>query len=113
MIIFKNPGSKLKINEDLEIYLYGVEEAEIGYHYIFKFDTNWGASIVKKYGTYGYEKDLWELAVIYFTDEYDYSLDYSNPITDDVLGWLSNEEVMDYLYKIKGFDFEPNLEEND
>ena len=41
----------------------------------------------------GYEEGLWELAVIYGRGINDFKLDYSTPITDDVLGRLTDEEV--------------------
>lgn len=52
-------------------------------------------------GSFGFEQDLFELGVIYFEDEYNYNLTYSTPITNNVIGCLSNEEVMNYLRKIK------------
>lgn len=52
-------------------------------------------------GSYGFEQDLFELGVIYFEDEYIYNLTYNTPIADNVIGYLSNEEVMDTLRKIK------------
>lgn len=51
-------------------------------------------------GSYGFEQDLFELAVI-FWDEYGYAISYNTEITNNVLGYLSNEEVMDTLRKIK------------
>lgn len=72
-------------------------------HYIFKFDNNYGASIVKGYGTYGYADDLWELGVVWFMfgDENKYHLTYSTPITDNVIGYLDDEEVRELLKQIK------------
>ena len=62
----------------------------------FRFPNNYGASVIKHYGSFGYQEDLFELAVLY-NDE----LTYSTPIADDVVGWLTNNEVLDYLEKIK------------
>lgn len=100
--------TELKIPDDLKPYLVSGEMEWLDspmarYHYIFKFDNNYGASIVKGYGTYGYEADKWELATIYFDGEY-YKLTYDNPVSNgDVVGWLSNNDVVDYLYMIKDF----------
>ena len=70
-----------------------------GIHYVFRFPNNYGASVVKFRGSYGYEQDLWELAVIYFDgDKYEPS--YSTPITRGVLGHLTDEDVVDALEKI-------------
>lgn len=69
--------------------------------WLFKFDNNYGASIVKRYGSYGFEDDLFELAVIYFENENEYHISYNTPITNDVIGWLTNNDVIRYLNKIK------------
>ena len=69
-----------------------------GMQKIFKFENNYGASLVSGYGTYGLE-----MAVIKFhgkeLDEWE--LCYDTPITDDVLGYLCPNEVNKYLKKIK------------
>ena len=70
-----------------------------GIHYVFRFPNNYGASVVKFRGSYGYEQDLWELAVIYFDGD-EYELSYSTPITCNVLGCLTDEAVVDALEKI-------------
>lgn len=70
------------------------------YNHKFKFENGYGASVIKHYGSYGYEKDLFELAVlIYDGDKFD--LCYNTPITDDVIGYLTNDEVLELLEKIK------------
>lgn len=71
--------------------------------YIFRFGNNYGASVVKGHGTYGYERDLWELGVIYFyrPDKNNYHLTYDTPITDDVEGYLTDEKVRELLKRIK------------
>jgi hypothetical protein len=69
---------------------------------IFKFPNNYGASVVLGPHTYGGSDGLFELAVVEFdpmTNEY--SICYNTPITDDVLGCLMYDEVLEYLYKIK------------
>ena len=56
--------------------------------------------------SYGWKRDLWELAVISNIEEtgkrVNFSLEYGTGITDDVVGNLTNEEVVNFLYKIKG-----------
>lgn len=74
-------------------------------HWIFKFENNYGASVIKHFGSYGFEEDLFELAVIYF-DGQNWELTYNTPITDNVIGHLTNNDVIRYLNKIK------NLKEN-
>lgn len=66
----------------------------------YRFPNDFGASVIKHSGSYGNKRGLWELAVLeYYKD--DWSLCYSTPITDNVLGWLNDEEVLETLEKIK------------
>lgn len=67
----------------------------------FRFENNYGASIIKHYGSYGYEEDLFELAVLYYDDKGESHITYNTPITEDVIGWLTNNDVIRYLNKIK------------
>ena len=67
-----------------------------GYHWSFMFPNGYGASVIKHRGSYGSEDDLFELAVLKDGE----GLCYSTPITDDVIGWLDNQEVLDLLKKI-------------
>ena len=77
------------------------EKIILGVHYIFKFENNYGASVVKTDSSYGGDQDLWELAVIRFNSYDNYELDYDTPITNDVLGYLTNDEVKELLRQIK------------
>lgn len=77
---------------------------DAGVHYTFRFSNGYGASIVKTLFSYGYARDLWELAVIYFTDEADdddWYITYDTPITDDVVGYLTNDKVLELLAEIR------------
>lgn len=72
------------------------------------FPNGYGASVVQGEGTYGYEKGLWELAVITWKEdaagEVDgkaFDLCYDTPITDNVLGYLSEDAVDELLVKIE------------
>ena len=86
----------------MEKYL--VLEGEIlgGVQKIYRFENDYGASVVKFPGSYGYEQGEWELAVIRFpSDNGNFSVTFTTPITDDVLGNLSWEEVEEHLKEIK------------
>ena len=72
-----------------------------GIQKIYRFENNYGASVIKTTGSYGHEKGLWELAVIFFTDREHYELCYETDITDDVIGYLILDEVDRILSKIK------------
>lgn len=67
------------------------------YAHRFKFENGYGASVVKHFGSYGYDDDLFELAVL---DEKG-NIIYDTPISDDVIGHLTNEEVLELLEKIR------------
>lgn len=73
--------------------------------YIYKFDNGYGASVVCQRGfgrilTYGSEEKPWELAVLKYNGE-DSDLCYETEITDDVLGYLTDEDVENYLKQIQ------------
>ena len=77
-------------------------ELKGGIQYLAKFENGYGASIIKHDYSYGGDRGFWELAVIIYEENgIDYSLSYSTPITDDVLGNLTESEVNNYLNKIK------------
>lgn len=67
-----------------------------GYQYIFEFPNGYSASIIKNKHSYGGRQGLWELAVV----DKDGNVLYDTPITDDVIGYLGDTQVSDYLYKI-------------
>lgn len=74
------------------------------YCHEFSFKNGYGASVVKHFGSHGYYKDLFELAVLKKMDNGDYELCFDTPITDDVIGYLTNDEVLDLLEKIKNLE---------
>ena len=74
------------------------------YSHRFRFENNYGASVIKHYGSYGFEEDLFELAVIKYNSKNKNSIGglcYDTPITNDVIGFLTNDEVLELLEKIK------------
>ena len=72
-----------------------------GIQYLFKFENNFGASVIKHLGSYGHEEDLWELAVVEYYRSGEWYLTYDTDITDDVIGCLTDEDVRELLTKIK------------
>ncbi len=74
------------------------------YSHRFRFENNYGASVIKHFGSYGFEGDLFELAVIRYNPKNKNSIGdlcYDTPITNDVIGYLTNDEVLELLEKIK------------
>ena len=67
-----------------------------GVHAMVTFDNGYGASIVKTDRSYGGEEGLYELAVLF-----DGLISYDTPITNDVIGFLTEDEVTELLQKIE------------
>ena len=67
---------------------------------IVQFPNGYGASIVQGLTTYGGPNGLYEIAVF----GKDGHITYDTPITNDVLGHLSEEEVEKTLLDIKNLD---------
>ena len=67
-----------------------------------QFENGYGASIVKHQYSYGGKDGLYELAV---TDK-DGQLTYETSVTNDVLGYLSEEDVERHVNEIK--NLQPN-----
>jgi len=59
------------------------------------FDNDYGVSVVKFDGSYGFP-NLWEVAIIYKG-----SLTYNTYITDDVLGCQTEQDVTDVMKKVQ------------
>lgn len=73
------------------------EQNDLGYpQTIYKFPNGYGASIIKlKYIYFGIE-----VAVLSFDEDGNWDIDYSTPITNDVIGGLSEEARDDVLQQI-------------
>ena len=56
--------------------------------------VGYGASVIKFPGSYGYENDLWELALLSDPNgDGNWNLEYTKLVNDDVLGNLTDNEV--------------------
>jgi hypothetical protein len=72
-----------------------------GSQVLHKFENGFGASVVQHEFSYGADEGLFELGVIKFENEDEWHLNYSTSVTDDVLGYLTEEDVQDLLTKIE------------
>lgn len=59
------------------------------------FKNGYGVSVIKFNGSYGYP-NFWEVAVMYKG-----SLTYDTPITDDVLGWQTEDDVTNVMKQVQ------------
>ena len=77
-----------------------------GVQAVVMFDNGYGASVIKTKYSYGGPSGLYELAVLragpgYPANPDDWSLEYSTPVTNDVLGYLSKRSVTAALKAIQ------------
>ena len=61
-----------------------------------EFDNGYGASVAQTPFSYGGNQDLYELAVLKYG-----LITYDTPITDDVIGYLTQQEVTDLMEQIQ------------
>ena len=66
-----------------------------GIQKLYQFPNGYGASVIKHKGSYGYDKGLWELAVLNEGE-----LCYDSEITGDVIGYLNDPQVDNILGQI-------------
>lgn len=77
-------------------YLVSISNYGFGLRYVFLFENGYGASVVKNIFSYGNTRNLFELAVLK-----DGQICYGTEITDDVIGYLTNRQVLRILERIK------------
>ncbi|MBF2681392.1 hypothetical protein [Listeria innocua] len=68
---------------------------------IYRFKNGYGASVIKEYMGPGVK-----LAVIQFTNDKNWELEYSTSVTNDVLRNLTHERLVEKLEEIKQMTFE-------
>jgi len=64
------------------------------------FDNGYGVSVIKSSNSYGGSDGLYEAAVLKVTDE-DLEITYDTPITSDVLGHQTVEDIDSLLFEIE------------
>jgi hypothetical protein len=74
-----------------------------GIQRLYRFPNGYGASVVRHQYSYGGDQGLWELAVVIYDGEdvESFHLCYDTPITDDVIGYLSEGGVDEILAQIE------------
>jgi hypothetical protein len=86
-------------------------EMEGGVQKLYRFDNDYGASVVRHNYSYGSREGLWELAVIQWEnytgleeDQGEYEIVYNTPVTDDVIGRLTWPMVAELLKQIEALE---------
>ena len=107
--------TKLVINDELRKYLYKeirrmTKETEelskifnrenFDYQWLFKFGDKYGVSVIKSCCSYGFDDDLFELATVYFVGD-KHGLCNLEGMDENPIGYLTNDEVIALLYKVK------------
>jgi hypothetical protein len=64
---------------------------------LYKFPNGYGASVIRHAFSYGGPAGFWELAVLDAAGK----LTYETPITSDVIGWQTDEQIEDLLRQIE------------
>ena len=64
------------------------------------FPNGYGVSVVQFPGSYGYEEGLYEVAILKGLEE-DWEICYDTPITDDVIGYQSMEDIDNLLSQVE------------
>jgi len=84
----------MKAFKDLEFEPHRIGEGIIAH---MCFNNGYGVSVIQTPYSYGNKQGEYELAVLNSEGE----ITYETPITGDVIGWLSPEEVTYYMFKIQ------------
>ena len=82
-----------------KIHLVETKKYMGGVQKVYKSPNGYGASVIKHEGSYGFDKDQWELAVLK-----DDELCYSTGITSDVMGYLNDPQVDNILRQIANLE---------
>ena len=89
----KRKKKNLKTFKDLDFKTHPIGG---GLQAVMNFENGYGVSVIKFYGSYGYYKDLWEVAILHKG-----SITYSTHITDDVLGHRTERGVTRTMKKVQ------------
>lgn len=94
--------SALVMHIMLASFLFQVREMDGGYGILVLFPNGYGADIVCHRRSIGGGDGLWEVAVV-TPKGYSggFEIVYDTPVTNDVIGYLDEDEVIDILEDIK------------
>jgi hypothetical protein len=88
----------MKTFGDLEFEMINDAPFMVGKKSRMSFDNGYGVSVVSHTYSYGGKKGLYEVAVL----DSEGDLTYETPVTNDVIGYLSEKGVSDVMKKVQG-----------
>ena len=71
-----------------------------GVQAIMFFPNGYGVSVIKHQYSYGGDRGLWEIAVLKGTED-NWNICYDTDITDDVLGYQTDQDVTDVMCRVQ------------
>lgn len=82
-------------------YIIDFNSINNGMQIVFRFNNNYGISVVSHSFSYGTDDGKFEIAIIEFNseDDRDWNITYNTHITDDVLGYQSKGDVMNIVLR--------------
>jgi hypothetical protein len=92
----------MKTVKDYTQYIIDFKSINKGMQLLFRFDNNYGVSLVSNSFSYGNKQEKFEIAIIKFNSEDgdNFELTYDTHITNDVLGYQSKEDVISVIEKV-------------
>ena len=87
----------MKTFEDLEFEQLNDAPYMVGKKSRMHFDNGFGVSVVSHTHSYGGRDGLYEVAVL----DKDGVLTYETPVTSDIIGYLSEEDVTDVMKQVQ------------
>lgn len=71
-----------------------------GVQAVMFFPNGYGVSVIKHQYSYGGNRGLWEIAVLKGTED-NWEMCYDTDITDDVLGYQTDQDVTDVMRRVQ------------
>ena len=87
----------MKTFQDLEFEQINDAPFMVGKRSRMHFDNGYGVSVVSHSYSYGGSDGLYEVAVL----DSDDNLTYETPVTDNVIGYLTEEDVTDVMKQVQ------------
>ena len=87
----------MKTIQQYNKYIIDINCINNGMQVLFRFDNNFGLSVVCHSFSFGNHKQKFEVAVIKFESDDTWFLNYDTEITDDVLGYQSKEDLLSLI----------------